>query len=99
MAIRAKASEANKTKTAVMRAAHRSLSAHELEAPSEVRMPSHYNAHDIEVMLEALWTMFTESQSRKLKVIPPWSDDDEPLTMSLSQVAGILERWLTEAHK
>jgi hypothetical protein len=59
-----------------------------------VRMPSSYSRHDVEFVLEILWGMFTESQSRKIQVKIPWDDSNEPATIKLADLAAILESWL-----
>jgi hypothetical protein len=57
-------------------------------------MPAHYAPRDVEMLLEALWAMFTESQARKLVVSVPWEEHEEPQRMVLADLAALLESWL-----
>jgi hypothetical protein len=57
-------------------------------------MPVRYSAHEVEVLLDALWGMFTESQAHHLEVRVPWDEADEPRRMVLADLAALLESWL-----
>ena len=97
MAQRALSTEANKSgSAAVTRVKHSVHPASLRHAPAApvLRMPSQYTTHDVELLLEVIWNMFTESQARKLRVTVPWDDSDEPQTMVLADVAALLESWL-----
>jgi hypothetical protein len=59
-----------------------------------VRMPPQYTTRDVALLLEALWSMFTQSQAQRLMVAVPWDDTDEPRRMVLADLAALLERWL-----
>jgi hypothetical protein len=72
------------------RAAH----LHATSSPVVLRMPPRYAPHDVELLLEALWAMFTESQARKLVVSVPWDEQEEPQCMVLADLAALLESWL-----
>ena len=63
-------------------------------SPIVLRMPSNYTARDVEVILDALWKMFTESQARKVKVLVPWDDSEEPQQMTVVDLATLLESWI-----
>ncbi len=62
-------------------------------APKVYRMPSKYTMHDLELLLEVLYMMFTETQSRKLRVAVPWDDSDDPEMMVLADLVALLESW------
>jgi hypothetical protein len=62
--------------------------------PSIWRMPPQYSTRDVALLLEALWSMFTQSQAQRLMVAVPWDDTDEPRRMVLADLAALLERWL-----
>lgn len=96
MAQRAMRTEAKKSGTdAVTRGMHRSTSLRSRQAmPPMVRMPSNFTTRDVEVILEALWHMFTEAQARKLVVAAPWDDSDDPPRMTLSAVAAVFAHWV-----
>ena len=66
-------------------------------SPSVLRMPAKYTVRDVEVLLDAQWQMFTESQAQKLKVAMPWGESDEPQQMVLADVAATLESWLNQS--
>jgi hypothetical protein len=75
----------------------RAARSHETSSPVVLRMPPQYAPHDVELLLEALWAMFTESQARKLVVSVPWGSGDEqeePQRMVLADLAALLESWL-----
>jgi hypothetical protein len=57
-------------------------------------MPPQYTTRDVALLLEALWSMFTQSQAQRLMVAVPWDDTDEPRRMVLADLAALLERWL-----
>jgi hypothetical protein len=48
----------------------------------------------VELLLTALWNMFTEHQARRVKVAVPWDDSDEPAQLAVSELAELLESWL-----
>ena len=87
-------------KTSGQRAAERGMHGHtstrlrQAASPVMLRMPSEYTAHDVEVMLNMLWGMFSQSQSERLLVTVPWDDSDSPRKMTLNDLAGMLEGWL-----
>jgi hypothetical protein len=58
-------------------------------------MPLHYTSRDVTLLLNALWTMFTQSQAERLLVALPWDESDEPRQMVLAELAQVLESWLT----
>lgn len=58
------------------------------------RIPTEYTQRDVETLLHALWTMFTESQARRLVVAVPWDSSEEPVQMTVTDLATLLERWL-----
>lgn len=62
--------------------------------PRIPRMPTEYTQRDVETLLHALWTMFTESQARRLVVVVPWDSSEEPVQMTVADLATLLERWL-----
>jgi hypothetical protein len=68
---------------------------HETSSPVVLHVPPQYAPRDIELLLEALWAMFTESQARKLVVSVPWDEQEEPQRMVLADLAALLESWLT----
>jgi hypothetical protein len=59
-----------------------------------VRMPSQYTSRDIRLLLDALWSMFTQSQAERLVVAMPWDESDEPRLIVLADLASVLESWL-----
>jgi hypothetical protein len=59
-----------------------------------VRMPPQYSSREVELLLEALWNMFTESQAKRLVVAVPWDDAEEPQQILLADLAATLESWL-----
>ncbi len=67
---------------------------YETTSPIVLRMPPQYTPHDIELLLEALWAMFSESQARKLLVSVPWDEHEEPQHMVLADLAALLESWI-----
>lgn len=67
---------------------------HETSSSVVLRMPSQYTPHDVELLLEALWAMFTETQARKLMVNVPWDEHEEPQQIVLADLAALLESWL-----
>jgi len=94
---RAATAEANRSGTrAVARGKHSSVAVRPCQrrSPIVLRMPVQYSAHEVEVLLDALWGMFTESQARQLEVQVPWDEADEPQRMVLADLAALLERWL-----
>ena len=65
-------------------------------APSLVtRMPPQYSTRDVELLLEAIWAMFTQSQAQRLVVSVPWDDSEEPRQIVLADLAAMLESWLS----
>jgi RNase H-fold protein (predicted Holliday junction resolvase) len=48
----------------------------------------------VELLLTAIWNMFTEHQARRVVVAVPWDESDEPAQMALSKLAELLESWL-----
>jgi hypothetical protein len=58
------------------------------------RRPAKYSDHDLELLLEVIFAMFTETQSRKLRVAVPWDDTEEPETLVLADLATLIESWL-----
>ncbi len=99
MAQRVVVAEAKKSKSG-QRAAERGMHNHTtarlrlVSSPTVMRMPPQYSAHDVEVMLNLLWGMFSESQSERLVVTVPWDESEAPRQMSLKDLAAILEDWL-----
>jgi hypothetical protein len=81
---------------AVAKGKHGSRAIRGLAAPSSVvlRMPPQYSLHDVELLLDALWAMFAESQARKLLVNVPWDNSEEPSQMVLADMAALMESWL-----
>lgn len=67
----------------------------QLSSPPVQRMPSHYTKHDVELLLKALWIMFTEKQASKLIVPVPWDTTEEPQRMRIADLAILLESWLS----
>lgn len=65
-----------------------------VSSPVVLRMPPQYASRDVELLLEALWAMFTESQARKLVVNVPWDESEEPSQMVLADLAALMESWL-----
>jgi hypothetical protein len=88
--------EANKSGfNAVKMGMHRTEAARSSRSPAPkiYRMPAKYTMHDLELLIEVLFMMFTETQSRKLRVAVPWDDSDEPETMVLADLVALLESW------
>ncbi len=97
MAQRAISTEANKSgSAAVTRGKHgqRSARLRVVSSPTVLRRPARYTDHDLELLLEVFFTMFTETQSRKLRVAVPWDDTEEPETLVLADLAALIESWL-----
>jgi hypothetical protein len=69
-------------------------SQHAASAPV-LRMPSNYSERDVEVLLSALWNMFTETQARKVRVTVPWDDSEDAPLMTVTELATLLEGWLS----
>jgi hypothetical protein len=57
-------------------------------------MPPQYSSREVELLLETLWSMFTESQAKRLVVSVPWDDSEEPQQIMLADLAATLESWL-----
>jgi len=95
---RAALAEANRSGLHAIAKGHkrgrRAARSHETSSPVVLRMPAHYTPHDVELLLEALWAMFTESQAHKLMVSVPWDEQEEPQCMVLADLAALLESWL-----
>jgi hypothetical protein len=72
----------------------RAARSYEVSSPVVLRMPPHYAPRDVELLLEALWAMFTESQARKLIVSVPWDDHEESQQIVLADLAALPESWL-----
>ncbi len=97
MTQRAAATEANKSGShAVEKGKHRKAVARlrPISSAKVLRRPPQYSDHDIDLLLVVFYQMFTETQSRKLRVALPWDDSAEPETMMLADVAALLESWL-----
>jgi hypothetical protein len=97
MARRSALAEANRSGHAAVRVGKHSLcSTFRPRASLKVvsRMPPQYTCRDVAFLLDALWSMFTESQSRQLTVAVPWDDSDEPRHMVLADLAELLSSWL-----
>ena len=97
MVRRAATTEANMSGSVVVtRGKHSSSAAHvhPLSSPKVLRRPPQYSDHDLDLLLEVLFTMFTETQARKLRVALPWDDSAEPETMLLGKVAALITSWL-----
>lgn len=94
---RAKLTEANKSGSVVVRRGKHSSDIarlHNVSSPKVLRRPPQYSDHDLDLLLEVMFTMFTETQARKLRVALPWDDSGEPETMLLGEVAALIESWL-----
>jgi hypothetical protein len=59
-----------------------------------LRIPPQFGTRDVELLLETLWGMFTESQARRLEVMVPWDDSEEPRRMALADLAALMESWI-----
>ncbi len=97
MAKKARLTEANRSGSrAVVVGKHSSSQAspRTSHAPQTMHMPPGYSTQDVEVILEALWGMFTQNQANRLIVAIPWDDSEEPLKVSLSRLVSIYESWL-----
>jgi len=98
MVRRAASAEAKRSGArAVARGEHGSHVArpHHAPSPTALRMPSGYSPRDVELLLDALWGMFTESQARQLVVSVPWDEGaEEPRRVALADLAAQMERWL-----
>jgi len=97
MAQREATTEANKGGSVVAKRGKHSSSALRLplvSTPKIVRRPPQYSDHDLDLLLEVFFTMFTETQARKLRVVLPWDESDDPETMLLGEVAALIESWL-----
>ena len=99
MAQRTTVTEANKRGIPAVRGTKHSVSFQRLQPthPVVLRMPVQYSVRDVEVLLDALWQMFTESQAKKLKVTMPWDESDEPQQIMLSDLAALLESWIKKS--
>jgi hypothetical protein len=100
MVRRVASAEANKSGTrAVARGKHGSRAArpHHAPTPAALRMPAQYSTRDVELLLDALWGMFTQSQARQLEVQVPWDEgegEEEPQRIRLADLAAQMESWL-----
>jgi hypothetical protein len=88
------ANTSGSTAVALGRHGRHSARLHTAFVHSNVRKPSRYTTHDVELLLTALWNMFTEHQARRVVVTVPWDESDEPTQMALSELANLLESWL-----
>lgn len=80
---------------AVLRGRHSSSTARSrYRTPPMLRMPPQWGTRDVELLLEMLWGMFTESQARRLEVTVPWDDSEEPRRMALADLAALMESWI-----
>jgi hypothetical protein len=59
-----------------------------------LRRPPQYAPRDIELLLEALWGMFSESQAEQLVVAVPWEEGEALRRMRHIDFAALLESWL-----
>ncbi len=98
MAERAATAEANRSDSrAVARGKHGSRAARprQCRSPVVLRRPIQYSAREVELLLELLWGMFTESQAHALEVQVPWDEGgEEPQQIGLADLAAQMERWL-----
>src|SRR5690349_15771980 len=67
---------------------------HQISSSVVLRMPAKCAPRDVELLLVALWAMFTVEQARKLVVNVPWDESEEPSQMVLADLAALMESWL-----